>query len=143
MLDRKKPISAGIIVVLMLGMIAWNVLGGPDHNSDAKAGVPMVQVAVPAIEGQARLGESVFNEHCAVCHGNNAAGQEGIAPPLVHIIYEPSHHSDTSFFLAVRNGVRAHHWRFGDMPAVQGVSEAEIEQIVTYIRTLQRANGIN
>jgi mono/diheme cytochrome c family protein len=44
--------------------------------------------------------------------------------------------------MAVMKGVRAHHWRFGDMPPVEGVSEAQIAGIVAYIRTLQRANGI-
>lgn len=76
-------------------------------------------------------------------HGADATGQEGVAPPLVHKIYEPSHHGDQAFFLAAKQGVRAHHWRFGDMPPVEGITDPEIERIVTYIRTLQRANGIN
>ena len=46
------------------------------------------------------------------------------------------------FFLAVHNGVRAHHWRFGDMPPVDGVGDEQIETIIAYVRTLQRANGI-
>jgi hypothetical protein len=38
--------------------------------------------------------------------------------------------------------VRAHHWRFGNMPPVDGVNRAEVEKIVAYVRALQRANGI-
>jgi len=72
----------------------------------------------------------------------NAAGQEGIAPPLVHKIYEPSHHADGSFFLAVRQGVRAHHWPFGNMPPIEDLTERDVGRIVAYVRTLQRANGI-
>jgi hypothetical protein len=45
--------------------------------------------------------------------------------------------------LAVKNGVRAHHWRFGDMPPVEGVSDEDATKIVAYVRELQRANGIN
>ncbi|MFZ2100653.1 MAG: cytochrome c, partial [Oricola sp.] len=87
-------------------------------------------------------GEAVFNAKCASCHGENAAGQAGVAPPLVHVIYEPNHHSDAAFHIAAQRGARAHHWPFGDMPPVAGVGEAEVDKIVTYVRTLQRANGI-
>jgi hypothetical protein len=47
-----------------------------------------------------------------------------------------------SFYLAVQNGVRAHHWRFGDMPAQTGLTRADVAGIVAYVRELQRANGI-
>ena len=46
------------------------------------------------------------------------------------------------FANAVRNGVVAHHWQFGDMPPVPGVSDADIEAIICYVRELQRAAGI-
>jgi mono/diheme cytochrome c family protein len=106
------------------------------------SGAAMVQVNVPLLNGAASEGERFFNDYCAACHGRNAAGQEGIAPPLIHRIYEPSHHSDGSFFLAVRQGVRAHHWPFGNMPPVEGLTDRQVEQIVAYIRVLQRTNGI-
>jgi len=37
-------------------------------------------------------------------------------------------------------GVR--HWRFGDMPPVEGLSRRDVAAIVAYVRELQRANGI-
>jgi len=86
-------------------------------------------------------GEVLFGRNCAVCHGDKAAGSDK-GPPLVHRIYEPSHHGDMAFLLAVRNGSRAHHWNFGDMPPVEGVSDADVALIVTYVRGLQRAAGI-
>ncbi|MDE0343637.1 MAG: cytochrome c [Deltaproteobacteria bacterium] len=86
-------------------------------------------------------GEALFNQRCAVCHGRNATGSVQ-GPPLVHRIYEPGHHSDMSFLLAVRRGVRAHHWRFGNMAPVPGLSEADVREIVRYVRALQRAKGI-
>ena len=69
-------------------------------------------------------------------------GQEEVAPPLVHIIYEPGHHGDESFQRAVALGVRAHHWRFGNMAPVEGLTREDVALIVAYIRELQRANGI-
>jgi len=61
----------------------------------------------------------------------------------VHAIYEPGHHGDLAFKRAAMNGVRAHHWPFGNMPPVQGITRADIGAIVAYVRALQRANGIN
>jgi mono/diheme cytochrome c family protein len=49
-----------------------------------------------------------------------------------------------AFVLAARNGVRAHHWPFGDMPPVEErLTDGELGAIVAYVRELQRANGIN
>lgn len=36
----------------------------------------------------------------------------------------------------------AHHWTFGDMPPQTGLTRADVVAIVTYVRELQRANGI-
>jgi len=84
---------------------------------------------------------ALFERRCSACHGIEAAGTDK-GPPLVHRIYEPGHHGDQAFYRAVREGVRSHHWPFGDMAPVPGVSEDEIARIVAYVRKLQRANGI-
>jgi mono/diheme cytochrome c family protein len=86
-------------------------------------------------------GERLFTESCARCHGARASGTES-GPPLVHRIYEPSHHADFAFQQAARLGVRAHHWRFGDMPPVTGVDTAAVGRIIGYVRWLQRKAGI-
>jgi len=39
----------------------------------------------------AKIGKLAFEVKCVSCHGTNAAGQAGVAPPLVHIIYEQNH----------------------------------------------------
>ena len=100
-----------------------------------------VAVVVPNLSENARAGEQVFNANCALCHGPNASGT-GLGPPLVHKIYEPGHHQDFTIQSAVRNGVPAHHWPFGNMPPVPAVSDEDIPNIICYIRELQRANGI-
>jgi mono/diheme cytochrome c family protein len=102
----------------------------------AEAGPGETDAPAAAVEGAA-----VFERKCAECHGRSAKGTEK-GPPLVHKIYEPSHHGDASFYLAVRQGVRAHHWPFGDMPPVEGVSDEQIADIIAYVRGLQRAAGI-
>jgi len=90
----------------------------------------------------AQIGKRAFEAKCITCHGENAGGIKGTAPPLVHKIYEPSHHADFAFVRAVQNGVRAHHWPFGDMPPVTGLTQADAMAITTYVRELQQANGI-
>lgn len=109
---------------------------------DGSGGSETVDVAVPDLGPEAERGAELFIANCAACHGENAAGSAK-GPPLVHVIYEPDHHADFTFHRAVQQGVRAHHWRFGDMPPVAGVSKAETDRIIAYVRTLQRANGIH
>lgn len=98
-------------------------------------------IRVPKLSAQAATGESLFNANCAECHGQNAGGSDR-GPPLVHDIYNPGHHADAAFLFAARQGVRAHHWNFGDMPPQTKVSNADIAAIVRYVRELQDANGI-
>ncbi len=115
----------------------------PDTTSIAQ-GDPIATVKVPAtLSADAQIGKRGFDAKCAQCHGKNAAGQNGVAPPLVHKIYEPSHHSDVAFALAAKNGVRAHHWKFGNMPPVKGLTDSDVKYIARYVRELQRENGIN
>lgn len=113
----------------------------PKH---AIASSGMVDVTLPeSLTAEAKNGKASFEANCAICHGENASGVDGSGPPLVHKIYEPSHHGDESFQRAVVLGVRSHHWRFGDMPPVEGIDRKDVEQIISYVRALQRANGVN
>ena len=86
-------------------------------------------------------GASLFTAHCARCHGATAAGTDQ-GPSFLSPIYAASHHSDASFFLAVKQGVRAHHWQFGDMPAIPDVTSDESSEIILYVRWLQEQAGI-
>jgi mono/diheme cytochrome c family protein len=99
------------------------------------------RVHVPELSAAAQAGQVVFEDHCAKCHGPNAAGSS-LGPPLIHKVYEPSHHGDIAIRLAVRRGVQAHHWNFGDMPRI-GLSDEQTQHVIRYIRELQRANGIS
>ena len=145
-----KLSKRGLGVLLAVGAVAavWYIQQPGDSQtsvtSSTAQGGALAQVAVPnSLTSAAVIGKRAFEAKCAACHGDNAAGKDGLAPALVHKIYEPSHHGDYAFQLAAQNGVRAHHWRFGDMPPVEGVTRADIIGIVTYIRELQRENGIN
>ncbi len=112
-------------------------------QTDPVASTAMAAVKMPEIEGNAAVGQTIFESACAACHGAQGAGNSEAGPPLIHKIYEPSHHGDESFQRAVAHGVRAHHWRFGDMPPVDGLTRGDVVMVIDYIREIQRANGIN
>ena len=142
-LSRKGIIVAGV-VVLAAATIGYLRLYAPEPTETGgdQAEAPLVNVAVPELAGAAVEGRELFEANCAACHGKNAAGRDGFGPPLVHKIYEPGHHADVAFQMAVANGVRAHHWRFGNMPAIEGVTQSDVDKIVSYVRALQRENEI-
>ena len=143
---RSAIIIGTIAVVGVLAYVMWPLdeHSGQDSATSHAAGGVLAEVVLPAsLSENARIGKVAFEANCASCHGTNAAGQDGVAPPLVHVIYEPSHHGDESFQRAAALGVQAHHWRFGNMPPVEGITRGDVTMIITYIRELQRANGIN
>jgi mono/diheme cytochrome c family protein len=86
-------------------------------------------------------GATLYAQACASCHGLDLRGtNEG--PPFLDAIYRPGHHADVSFHLAVRSGARAHHWSFGNMPPIEGLTDEQIAAIVEFVREQQRAAGI-
>jgi len=86
-------------------------------------------------------GEALFDANCSRCHGVRGTGTDK-GPPLVHRIYHPNHHSDLSFHWAVERGVTAHHWRFGNMPPIKGLTTQDVDLIIKYVRDLQKDAGI-
>jgi cytochrome c len=104
---------------------------------------PIVSTTMPELAFSYVQGETLYQENCSTCHGPSLGGREGLGPPFVHGYYKPSHHSDIAFYRAVELGVTAHHWPFGNMPAVPSLSKSETAEIIKYIRAVQRDNGIS
>lgn len=132
-MNRRALILVAVGLAVALGLW-WRFDGG--------GGRATVEVKMPALSAVAKEGQALFSANCAACHGTKGGGTDS-GPPLVHIIYEPSHHGDESFQRAVAQGVRAHHWNFGDMQSVAGVNRSEVAKIVSFVREIQRTNGIN
>ncbi|GBE44866.1 cytochrome c [bacterium BMS3Bbin10] len=125
-----------VVGVILLGLVL-----AVSKFFDNDKPTALVDVRVPELSALATRGERAFNANCAQCHGKNAAGTDK-GPALVHQIYNPGHHGDQAFVIAAKQGVRAHHWTFGNMPPLPLVSGAQIAAIVKYVRELQAANGI-
>lgn len=113
------------------------------HGASSAAAAPKADsITTPELSQIAQSGKIAFGENCAACHGETLAGTES-GPPLIHELYVPGHHGDSAIERAAKNGVVSHHWRFGNMPPVDGITDANIRWITKYIREMQVANGIS
>ena len=128
-------LAAGLALMLAIGCgeDSASQEGAESTGETLEAGI--------ALSGMALEGEGLFDANCSVCRGENAAGTNQ-GPTLIDRIYHPGHHSDASIRNAVSRGVQQHHWVFGDMAPVAGVSSDDVEKIICYVRELQRADGI-
>jgi mono/diheme cytochrome c family protein len=88
----------------------------------------------------AAVGEDLYAETCAACHGADLRGTDR-GPSHLSVVYEPGHHSDDSMRSAVASGSPQHHWEFGDMPPVTGLDEDQVDAIIAYIREVQERDG--
>jgi len=95
----------------------------------------------PSVPFQYGLGVRNFQTFCSECHGEWAEGSDK-GPPFLHPYYKSSHHSDDAFYRAASQGVTAHHWRFGNMPPVEGATPQDVQSIILFIRWLQREYGM-
>ncbi len=152
-----KPLHLALTATMLAGgvaAVAWTQTDDSDrarprvnpgmHGPAAAAPAPDPdRIRLPEqMSASAYFGQLSFDENCASCHGAKGAGGTEAGPPLVHPIYEPGHHPDGSFVSAALSGVRSHHWEFGDMPAIDGVTEQDALRIASYIREIQVVNGI-
>jgi mono/diheme cytochrome c family protein len=105
----------------VIGYAGWGLWAPFSRRSDVAI------VVVPSLSATAEAGRTAYERRCLQCHGLHGAGTAA-GPPLVHSVYRPAHHADVAFALAVRRGVRAHHWRFGDMPPQADASLDEVKR---------------
>ena len=134
-----------VVKSIIIGLCSLFFLGCSENGSNAQsspASSPTIlTAAAKPLPAELAEGEAKFNNFCSRCHGPQGKGTNN-GPPLVHKIYEPNHHADMAFQRAAAQGVRAHHWKFGNMPKIDGVVPEDVSQIIAYIRWLQRQAGI-
>lgn len=149
---NKFLVGTVVVTLAIVGGFVWfsrpnptdrplPVVSSMHGGTDAQAGLAASDIVVPNLTGLAQQGEVAFNENCAACHGVNIAGTDH-GPTLIHSLYRPGHHGDGAIASAAMNGVQSHHWRFGDMPPVEGITPQELTVIIAYIRAMQQANGV-
>jgi cytochrome c2 len=82
-------------------------------------------------------GQMLYEQYCSSCHGAQLDGTDK-GPPLIHPFYKPSHHGDKAFYRAAIQGSRQHHWEFGDMLPVLGMTPKKMDSLVPYVRYYQQ-----
>ena len=107
-------------IVIVIGLIAFAdvlaywmlLLGDQDPRKVSAVTIPYGALAVvlppKTLPQKAQISKQAFAVSCLLCHGENAAAV----------------------------GVWAHHWPFGIMPAVEGVTRGNIKMVTAYIREL-------
>ena len=145
MSKRKKTKSRQVTVAgraispwwLALGAVGLAIFlgvqaGGGVRGPDAGEGIDLVVVAA---------GEQIYTASCASCHGADLRGTS-TGPPFLNVIYAPNHHGDEAFQQAAALGVTPHHWEFGPMPPVAGLTRDEVSKIVAFVRSEQQLADI-
>jgi len=125
--NAAKPWADFLLLVLVA--IALSACGGADADAEAAGSEPQLD-----------RGAEVYAQTCASCHGEDLRGTDK-GPSHLSIVYEPNHHTDDSFRSAIANGAPQHHWNFGDMPAVGGLSDDDVEAVITFVRFEQERQG--
>ena len=92
------------------------------------------QIEIPFNLGKGQL---LYEKYCSSCHGMDLNGSDE-GPPLLHPFYKPSHHGDKAFYRAALQGTRQHHWEFGDMSPVEGMTQKKMDSLVPYVRYYQQ-----
>ena len=92
------------------------------------------QIEIPFHLGKGQL---LYEKYCSSCHGTDLSGSD-TGPPLLHPFYKPSHHGDKAFYRAALQGAKQHHWEFGDMKPVEGMTRKKMDSVVPYVRYYQQ-----
>ena len=102
---------------------------------------PLTEVAPPVTDPAVIAnGQTLYETFCSDCHGIDLRGTDK-GPSHLSAVYEPGHHADGAFLIAVLSGVRQHHWSFGNMDSIPGLDPEEIAAITAYVRSVQRQQG--
>ena len=128
-----SAIAGAVVVTVLVYAMSSNKEKSP--QSESRAPPVVIDVTEPRfLNAPARLGRQLYLKKCLSCHGKSGRGSRN-GPPLV--LYRDYHHDDEKFAIAIRSGVKQHHWNFGDMPPIESVTEQEIVNVTAYIRAIQ------
>lgn len=135
----RKTLVVAMVVGVVVAVVVIVLSGGSPAPRDPMTGA--AEFDIPAQDPMlVAEGEPLYRANCAACHGIDLRGT-AVGPSQLSVIYQPGHHPDDAYVLAALNGVRAHHWNFGDMAPIPGLSRSDMDRIIAYIRENQRAQG--
>lgn len=131
--QRRRTMSWAIpVVVVAVALVVAVVVVATGGSDDPPA---------PGSPEQVALGQEVFDQSCATCHGPGGGG--GLAgPPLTHEMYEGL--TDADIRTVIEQGKAPENWpRFeAGMTPVPGLSVTEVDAVIAYVRSVQREAGL-
>lgn len=152
--DHQPPSRAGwrayipLLVGLVVVVAGWAIFTSPDLSAGGGggAGESAPPQTVPgggggSGEGNAALGESVYQGTCSACHGPDAAGITGLGKPLIASAFVQSL-SDDELVVFIEEGRPADHpdnttgvamLPKGGNPSL---TEQDLSDVVAFLRTL-------
>ena len=100
------------------------------------AALVMPASVVAAGKGNAKTGHEVFKAHCQMCHGPEGHGNAALAKMMKTTIPDLSSKevqalSDAQMREVIEKGK-------GKMTPVKGVSAADIDNVIAFVRTLKK-----
>jgi mono/diheme cytochrome c family protein len=122
-------IGVGLVVVVAVAALFVVLVGGGNERA---ASTPDARLA---------QGEDLFQANCATCHGQDLRGTF-VGPALLHEIYAPDQLADDDIRAAVANGVTPKNWDFSGMPPFPNLDTDDVEALIAYVRSSQRAAGL-
>ncbi len=138
---RIALVAALLLTTLTAACGATDVGSGSTAGSAGGEDAPVPTIDLTTVPEDLQAAAMLFEANCAKCHGFDANGTDQ-GPPFISPVYVASHHGDQSFINAATTGVIAHHWKFGNMPPVEGITEDEVWEIVKYVRYVQAEAGM-
>ncbi len=145
----RRIAPAGVAALAAVVLFLATACPGDDADTPSSTATPTPTVETPTptptSTPESRFsgvdGRALYGQACAVCHGQALEGTNN-GPTFLDRIYAPGHHADISFMFAIERGVRAHHWNFGNMAPVEGLTQQQVLAIIGFIREQQREAGI-
>jgi mono/diheme cytochrome c family protein len=134
---HKSPIKWMALVALSLVALTTYAMWGQEKIS-IKA-----TVTIPPLTASAQHGRAIFATACQDCHGVDGAGGSRKGQPLIHPMYRENQFPDFVFKKSIRDGKREKNWRFGPMPALDTLTEQQIDEVTEFVRAVQNASGID
>jgi len=89
-----------------------------------------------ASQSAGERGERAYRANCAACHGNDLGGSS-LGPSLLWV--GPAGLSDAEIRDVIRNGVADTGGEFGAMPGNTVLRDAQVSEIIEYLRSEQAA----
>ncbi|MGI9578311.1 MAG: c-type cytochrome [Microthrixaceae bacterium] len=123
-----------VLPVLLAASMSPIACGGTETGSGSET--------VDKNEADLVAGEQTYMDFCGSCHGRDFDGSAA-GPSQLDAVFAPDVTTDEDFRTAITEGAPERNYDFTAMPAIGSLDDAEIENVIAYIRSVQQERGFN